>query len=107
VIWLRSVLPQRWLRRARIVPYETGANCGPGRLAELAVAAGFEPIAVGSLMHCPRLPCIVFCRALDRVAPARVNATVVRALLAIERLGRLPTRFFTANFVTLIATRSA
>ena len=74
VIWLRSVLPHRWLRRARIVPYETGANCGPARLFELAVAAGLEPLAVGSLMHCPRLPFIVLCRVLDRVAPASVDA---------------------------------
>ncbi len=105
VIWLRSVLPHRWLRRARVVPYETGANCGPARLAELAVAAGLELVSVGSLMHCPRLPFIVLCRALDRLASARVNAGFVRCMLALEALGRLPTRFVTANFVSLVATR--
>ncbi len=105
VIALRSVLPHGWLRRLRLVPYETGANCGARRLAQLAIDAGFEPMAVGSLMHSPRLPCIWLGRVLERLGSARIERTLVRSMLALEHLERWPTRALTGYFVKLIAVR--
>lgn len=105
VIALRSVLPHRWLRRARLVPYKTGANCGRRRLARLAVAAGLEPIALGNVMHCPRMPCIVLCRVIERLGSARAKRAMLRCMLALERLERWPTRALTGYFILLIAVR--
>lgn len=107
VIALRSVLPHEWLRRWRLVPYETGANCGARRLTRLAVAAGFAPLEVGTLMHSPRLPCMMLARVLGRRRSPRTGAALVRGMLALERLDRWPTRALTAYFVTLIAERPA
>ncbi len=102
IVWLRSVLPQGWLRALRIVPYQTGANCGKSRLREMAVAAGLVPIHVGGLMHCPRLLCVALAAFLDG---ERAGDAFIRGLLTLEQLDRWPTRFLTGYFVALVAER--
>ena len=102
---LRGVMPYRLLRALRIVPYKTGANCGPTRLAEMVTSAGFQIVSVGALMHTPRFPSVVLCNICDALRAPALGRLVVRGMLGAERLERLPTRFLSGYFVVVIATR--
>ena len=56
-------------------------------------------------MHCPRLPCVLLCRLIERLGSARAKRATLRGMLALERLERWPTRALTGYFVMLIAIR--
>ena len=105
VVALRSVLPHAWLRTLRLVPYETGANCGPGRLEHLVRASGLTPVHVGSLLHCPRMPAVALSHVVGALGSASVADAFVNALMAFERVGGLPTRYATGYFVVVVADR--
>ena len=105
VVALRSALPHRLLRALGVVPYQTGANCGPSRLSEMVTKAGFQIESIGSLMHTPRLPSVLLCNACDRLGAGQIGRRLVSTLLRLERLDRAPTRFLTGYFVVVIATR--
>ena len=105
IVALRSALPHGLLRALRVVPYQTGANCGPTRLAEMVTRAGFQILSVGSLMHTPRLPSVLLCNVCDRLGATDAGRRLVSAMLRLERLDRAPTRFLTGYFVVVIAAR--
>ena len=105
VVALRSALPHVWLRALRLVPYETGANCGPGRLERLVRSSGLTPLHVGSLLHCPRMPAVALSHVVEALGSAGVADGYVRGLMAFERLGSLPTRYATGYFVVVVADR--
>lgn len=87
LVALRNLLPLRLLQRARLVPYSVGTTCGHKRLASLLRKTGFEVTDETAIMHVPRV-----------VAPV-ARRRGPRSLLAFERLSRLPTRYFTGQFV--------
>jgi SAM-dependent methyltransferase len=87
LVALRNVLPLRFLQRARLVPYCVGTTCGHKQLAALLRQARFEVTDETAIMHVPR------------VVAAIARSRGPRALLAFERLSRLPTRYFTGQFV--------
>jgi SAM-dependent methyltransferase len=105
VVALRSALPHRLLRALRVVPYQTGANCGPTRLTEMVETTGFQILSLGSLMHTPRLPSVMLCNACDALGTSAIGRRLVSMLLRLERLERAPTRFLTGYFVVVVATR--
>lgn len=105
VLALRNALPSALLERTGLVPYRMGRSCRPARLRQLALAAGLDPLEIGSVMHCPRILGVWLSRVLDRVAGARARQAFFACLLAWERLGRWPTRFRTGYFLTLRARR--
>ncbi len=89
--------------RAAPVLYETGANCGPGRLKALVRGSGLTPIHVGSLLHCPRMPAVALSHAIESLGSGSVADAYVRALDGVRRLGRLPTRYANRYFVAVVA----
>jgi SAM-dependent methyltransferase len=103
---VRNALPMPFLLRLKLVPYFTGATCGPGRLEVLAREAGLHPMEMEAMMHCPRLPAVVLSRALARLGWDRAADGFVRGLLAWERLAGWPTRYRTGYFVALKAVRT-
>lgn len=103
VIALRSVLPHRLLNRLGLVPYFTGATCGPSRLRELILQAGLEPRYSGTMMHCPRVPAVATANLLDRFAQTRFKSGYLKFLSGWEALERLPTRHITAYFIIVLA----
>lgn len=105
VVRLRGMLPIDWLQRLHIVPYYVGATCGPKRLAELVADAGFRIETVGASMHGPRLPAVWLARAIERLGSASARERFVNAMIGLDRLGRLPTRYLTGYFLVVRARK--
>jgi len=106
VVALRNALPSAPLERLGLIPYRMGASCGPARLRGLVLAAGLEPLELGTTMHCPRALAVALARLLDGAGSVRSRAVFFTCLQAWERLGRWPTRFLTGYFLTLRARRT-
>lgn len=100
LVVLRNALPRPILARLRLVPYPVGATCGPRRLRRLLDETGFDVEDSRALMHCPR----VAARAASALVP-RAPRRLLRGVMALERLGALPTRYLTAQFVAAAARR--
>ena len=98
LVALRNALPFEPLRRVGLVPYFVGITCGPRELQELLRQAGFSVLDLRPLMHFPR----VVARAASSVMP---GDPLVRLMLASERLGSLPTRYRTGQFVAALAEK--
>lgn len=105
VIALRSVLPHRLLNKLGLVPYFTGATCGPKQLRDLVQQAGLDLRYRGTMMHCPRVPAVATANLLDHSGQTRFKSGYLKFLSAWEVLDRLPTRYLTAYFITVLAER--
>jgi SAM-dependent methyltransferase len=92
LVAMRNALPFRWLHRIGLVPLYVGATCRPGELQKLLAATGFDVNATTAIMHVPRVIALAVGRGMD-------------TMLGFERLGRLPTRFLTGQFVAARAVR--
>ena len=106
VIALRNALPISLLNRIGLVPYFVGATFGPRKLQALLEQIGFQVIETGSLMHCLRVLAVPTCRILEKIPSKTVQRGWLRALMACEELARLPSRYLTGNFVTVLATKA-
>ena len=100
LIALRQLLPAGLVARVRRVSYGRGWTCGPRRLREMLVTAGFEVQEQTAILHAPRL------------AVARAGARAIRRegspatwVSGAERLERLPTKWLTGHFVAMRAVR--
>jgi SAM-dependent methyltransferase len=102
---LRNRLPFHLLNRLGIVPYYVGASFGPWRLKSVLRRMDFEVIEVNSLMHFPRVFGVAMTRVLERYATAGTQQRFLRFLLNFERLSKLPTRYFTGQFVAVKAAK--
>jgi SAM-dependent methyltransferase len=101
----RNVLPFRLLHRLGLVPYPTGATCGPLRLGRILRAEGFEVYETVALLHCPRALAVAKARRLQQQGTAESRARFLRRLLRWEWLARLPTRYLTGYFVGVSARK--
>jgi SAM-dependent methyltransferase len=104
-IRVRNALPWALLRRTRIVPYFVGRSLGPRRLERELVAAGFEVIEMGAIVHCPRVLAVAASR-LPALAGARARGRFLDLLQRFEALAQWPTRFVTGHFVAVLARRT-
>jgi SAM-dependent methyltransferase len=91
LVALRNALPPKLLRRVGLVSFDMGVTCGRKELTRLLDRAGFEVTDVDAVMHVPRV-----LAAWLAVATGRRWA---RTLDALESLSRLPTRYWTGQFV--------
>lgn len=105
IIALRQHLPFTLLNRLRIVPYYVGYTCGPRRLRNLLVEAGFDIAEMAAVVHCPRVLAIPLARWFDRHGTPRGRARLGRALKRFESLAAWPTRFRTGHFIAVKAIR--
>ena len=92
LVAVRNALPFRWLHRIGLVPHYVGATCRPGELQRLLASTGFDVNATTAIMHVPRV--IALAVGARHGHDAR-----------LERLGQLPTRFLTGQFVAARAVR--
>lgn len=105
-VWLRNALPHRGLARlglARLglVPYATGATCGPRGARAHVAATGLVVRGTTAIMHCPRVAAVVAARRLERRGGEASRRRFARALMAFEWLERWPTRDLTGYFVAV------
>ncbi|PZS18298.1 MAG: hypothetical protein DLM54_08535 [Acidimicrobiales bacterium] len=111
VIAARTSVLATPLRRLGVVPYYVGVTCGARGLVALLGQNGFEVVEVALIMHCPpQLAAHLAARRCDRVGEARVGEVGaerrhLRRVLALEAMGRWPTRHVTGHFVAARAVR--
>jgi SAM-dependent methyltransferase len=91
LVALRNALPPKLLRRLGLVSFDLGTTCNRRELAELLQRAGLEVTDLGALMHVPRL--------LAAAVAVASKGRGQRVLVACEQLSRLPTRYWTGQFV--------
>jgi len=107
----RGPLNRAWLGRGArgarlgLVPYYVGATLGVRRLERLLPELGFDVDATDGIVHVPRPLAVVAGESLGRHARPALQERFLTALMAFERLSALPTRFLTAHFVAVRATR--
>jgi SAM-dependent methyltransferase len=104
LIGLRNFLPRRLLLRTRLTPYYVGASYGPRRTRRALVDAGFVPVRMGAVLHCPRVVLIPLARLLERVSED-TGRKIFRCLMRMESLSRWPTRYLTGCFVAALARK--
>ena len=107
VIALRALLPRKVQKIGDIVPYPVGPTCGRRRLVKMVEDAGLKVRATGTLVHSPRLLMVPLSAWIDRRDHARAKRIFSRAAVLLESLGRLPTRYFSGHFVSVVAERSS
>lgn len=98
LVALRNALPYSLLARLDLVAYRSGRTLGPRGLRRVLVDTGFEIERATAVMHVPRL----VARGLRPLGRERV----ARSLLGCERMGGLPTRYVTGQFVAVLARRA-
>jgi ubiquinone/menaquinone biosynthesis C-methylase UbiE len=104
-IWVRNALPFRWLNTIGLVPYYVGQTCSPRRLCRYLQQTGFEVLQSQAIVHCPRALAVAAARCLQGRAGGPTQARFLYLLQSFERLGNLPTRFFTGYFVAVNAVK--
>ncbi len=92
LVAVRNALPFRWLHGIRLVPHYVGATCRPSELQRLLAMTGFDVQTTTAIMHVPRVIALAVGGGMD-------------AMLGLERLGRLPTRFLTGQFLAARAVK--
>lgn len=103
MVALRNALPDSWLRISGLVPYYVGATLGPRALRTTVQGVGLEVLATDAVLHVPRAPAVFLARWLERTA-GEAAARRFRWLAGrFELLRRLPTRYLTGYYVTLLA----
>lgn len=102
VVAIRNALPFSLLKRLKLVPYQMGKTCSPGKLRQLVQAAGFKIEELKAILHCPRLLAVRRSRQVDQASAQEVE-TYMRNLWAWERLANWPTRFLTGYYLALKA----
>ncbi|MFM7085655.1 MAG: class I SAM-dependent methyltransferase [Cyanobium sp.] len=90
------------LRGLGIVPYQVGATLAPRALAKAVRAAGFDPLTITAVMHCPRVIAVALARLVERL-PSACGETMMDCLMACERLEPLPSRWITGHYIAVHA----
>lgn len=101
LVALRNTLPERWLQATRLVPCHVGTTCGRKELDRKLAAHGLSVECRATVMHVPRVA------ALGAAAVWPRGHSLLSFLLAGERLGALPTRSLTGQFVAALAVKRA
>lgn len=101
---LRGAIPWALLRRTGFVPYYVGQSLSKSQLCHQLEALNFEIVDVRAVMHAPRITAVALSR-IPLFARARWRSGLLWVLERFEGLSRLPTRFLTAHFVAVLATK--
>lgn len=87
------------LRRVGLVPYAVGATHGRDGLRRALEDAGFVVLELTAVHHFPRVVLV----GAERVLGPGLAARVLRVACAAEALARLPTRWWTGQYVAALA----
>jgi SAM-dependent methyltransferase len=104
LIALRNGVPQSVLRRVGIVPYHVGVTLERGALLQALRAEGLEVLQTKAVQHCPRVLAVLLARPTGRL-PRFCRNLFVRGLAGFEQLACLPSRWFTAHYIAVLAQK--
>jgi len=104
-VWLRSILPDRWLRSLGLIPYRVGTTCRPRQLKLMVREVGFEITAATAILHCPRALAVAATHLIERRASAPTQERFLKAMRSFERLEGWPTRYVTGYFTAIHARK--
>jgi SAM-dependent methyltransferase len=103
VVALRNRLPKSLLGRSSLAPYFVGHTYSLTELEAALGRQGLESVRRGHLMHVPRIAFLHLCRLFRPGSTA--GRTLLRCMLASERLACWPTAPFTGHFAAVLARR--
>ena len=104
-IWLRNMLPYRWLGKSGLVPYFVGHTVTRNGLHRLLEQTGFCTRDSRPVLHCPRVLAVPYSEMVRKRGNSGSQDRLLERLLAWERLERWPCSWFTAHFVAVHAIR--
>jgi SAM-dependent methyltransferase len=105
VVALRNRLPYRLTHRLGLVPYPVGITYRPGELRDAVASAGFVMDDFTTILHAPRVLAIPVLNALDNSRAGGIQSAMLRAMIAFEHLGVLPSREITGHFTAVRAMK--
>jgi ubiquinone/menaquinone biosynthesis C-methylase UbiE len=103
VVRVRNFLPQRATGAIGLVPYFMGKTLSMPRLVEVLEQASFRVVQQRHTMHVPRVLALHLCRLLEKSSAA--GHVVLRTMLAMEVLRKLPTAPLTGYYSALLAVK--
>jgi SAM-dependent methyltransferase len=103
VVWLRNILPFRWLNRMGLVPYYVGATYRRGEAQSHLTALGFKVTHVTAIAHAPRIAAMWLIRFVEWLKWPAAQRAVLNLMRTADLLERLPTRFITGYYIALRA----
>ena len=104
-IWLRNMLPYRWLGKTGLVPYFVGHTVTRNGLHGLLEKTGFSIQDRRPVLHCPRILAVPYSEMVRKKGDPGSQDRLLERLLAWERLERWPGAWYTAHFVAVHAIR--
>lgn len=104
VVWLRSAVSPRLLRRLRLTPFPVGRTLTRPGLVAAVERAGLIVEGSGLLMHAPRVPAVWACDLAGRSSGG--GHLLLPLLRSTECLGRLRTRDRTGYYAVVYASRA-
>jgi ubiquinone/menaquinone biosynthesis C-methylase UbiE len=105
IVRVRNFLPQRAMGALGLVPYFMGRTLSMRGLSEVLERSGFRVVRRRHTMHVPRVVALHLCRLLEKSRAA--GPVALRAMLAMEALGKLPTAPLTGYYSAVLAVRES
>jgi SAM-dependent methyltransferase len=104
-IWNPLYFPLKWFSRCAWSPFPLGYAPGLIKLKRVMVESGLDVLGTDCLVHNPRMFSTILFLALRRVLGSRADLIISGLLKMFSLLDHLPTRFFSACFVAIIAEK--
>lgn len=105
IVAIRNRLPYRITHRLGLVPYPVGMTYRPGELCDAVASAGFIIDQSTTILHAPRVIAIPLLNAIDNRLASATHTVMLRAMMAFEVLGVLPSRPITGHFTAVRAIK--
>lgn len=104
LVWLRNGPLLNLVRRFGIVPYQVGVTLGPRQLTGLVRSCGLEVRQTTAVLHCPRVLAVQRARRLEG-RDTTAQELFLESLSRWERLEQWRSRFFSGNFIAILADK--
>jgi hypothetical protein len=100
------VIVRLWMRLG-LAPYFIGKTLSPSKLRGALEALGFSVDEMTAIFHCPHPDAMVrrFETLLRRLSRGRLDGAIRRALMLLERLGSVRTRYLTGRYIAVKAVK--
>jgi ubiquinone/menaquinone biosynthesis C-methylase UbiE len=99
LVRLRNFLPSAWLDSLKLTPYHVGATYKRNEARQQFAAAGLRVTEMTAVAHAPRVLAIWLVAFVERFDWSRLAAAIGNILNFLERLERLPTRYYTGYYL--------